>query len=112
WLVGYHAHQPREQVLHVKDTAVQGYNLPNLGLVTFGEAFHENHHAYPSSAKLGIFKGQIYLGWWLICFLKFARLASEVNTPAILEPRKGLVRISEAIETEPGWFKALSPPSA
>jgi len=55
WLVGYHAHQPKEQILHVQNTAVQGYNLPKLGLITFGEAFHENHHAYPSSEPNSVF---------------------------------------------------------
>lgn len=91
WLVGYYAHQPKEQVLHVENTAVQGYNLPNLGIITFGEAYHENHHAFPSSANLGIMKGQVDLGWWLIQSLSFFGLAEKINSPENLEPRKGLV---------------------
>jgi len=37
--------------------AVQGYNLPRFGLVTFGESFHGNHHAFPESARLGLERG-------------------------------------------------------
>lgn len=112
WLVGYYAHQPREQVLHVENTCVQGYNLPRLGLITFGEAFHENHHAYPSSAKLGLFKGQVDLGWWLIKFLASIGLAKDVKTPEKLSPRKGLVHTKSVLPDTPDWLSQLDQPSA
>jgi fatty-acid desaturase len=91
WLIGYYAHQPRPQTLHVKDTCVQGYNLPKFGLVTFGEAFHENHHAFPGSAQLGFMPGQIDLGWRFVQLLEFLGLASQIQTPDNMEFRKGLV---------------------
>jgi len=108
WLVGYYAHQPKEQLLHVENTCVQGYNLPKLGLITFGEAFHENHHAYPSSAKLGFFKGETDLGWWLIQTLRWFRLVSDVNTPKTLNPRKGLIKTRETVSEAPNWLRRLS----
>lgn len=97
WLVGYFAHQPREQVLHVQNACVQGYNLPKLGLITFGEAFHENHHAFPTSAKLGIFPGQTDPGWWLILGLKTAGLVSDVQMPNADTKRAGVVVLNDAI---------------
>ena len=33
---------------------MQGYNVPYCGLVTMGEAWHNNHHAFPGSARLGV----------------------------------------------------------
>lgn len=107
WLVGYYAHQPKEQVLHVENTAVQGYNLPKLGIITFGEAYHENHHAFPDSAKLGIMKGQVDLGWWLIKTLSVLRLAKQINSPENLDPRKGLVVKETDIKENAVWFEVL-----
>ncbi len=107
WLVGYYAHQPREQVLHVNNTAVQGYNLPKLGIITFGEAYHENHHAFPGSAKLGIMQGQVDLGWWLIKVLELMGLAEKINSPENLEIRQGLVANSKKCSNPLLWFSSL-----
>jgi fatty-acid desaturase len=91
WLVVHFAHQPRNQTFHVEGCGVQGYNLPKFGFVTFGEAFHENHHAFPGSAKLGIMAGQVDPGWWLVRMLQMLGLARDVNTPDTMEFREGLV---------------------
>lgn len=94
WLIGYYAHQPKAQVLHIEGGCVQGYNLPKFGFVTFGEAFHENHHAFPGSAKLGIMPGQVDPGWWLVRTLQMFGLARDVNTPDTMEFREGLVLVN------------------
>ncbi|WP_428672254.1 acyl-CoA desaturase, partial [Roseibium sp.] len=110
WLVGYYAHQPKDQLLYVKGACVQGYNLPRLGLVTFGEAFHENHHAFPKSARLGFLPGQVDPGWWLVKGLERLGLAWEVNTPETLEARTGLtVKRCEDKESMsfPNWLDRL-----
>jgi fatty-acid desaturase len=91
WLVGYFAHQPKAQVLRIEGGCVQGYNLPKLGIVTFGEAFHENHHAFPGSARLGIMPGQVDPGWFLVRALEALGLAREINTPDNMKFREGLV---------------------
>ena len=49
-----------------------------------GESWHNNHHAFPSSAKLGLFPGQIDLGWWLIKTFEALGLAWQIKTPADL----------------------------
>jgi len=41
-------------------------NLGWLALITAGEGWHNNHHARPTSARLGWTKSQIDLGWWTI----------------------------------------------
>lgn len=46
--------------------AVQGYNVRWFALLTMGESWHNNHHAFPMSAKLGLQQGQWDPGWWVI----------------------------------------------
>ncbi len=96
WLVGHFAHRDGHQGWSVDDVAVQGYNLPHFGLVTFGESFHGNHHAFPESARLGIEPGQFDLGWLFIRLLARLGLASEIKLPHTIMPRAGLRRINLA----------------
>lgn len=98
WLVGHYAHRQGHQGWAVDQVAVQGYNLPVAGLVTFGEAFHGNHHAFPESARLGLERGQIDLGWVFIRTLTQIGLASEIKLPENTTHREGLRRLPEAGE--------------
>lgn len=92
WLVGHFAHKRGHQGWAVDGVAVQGYNVPYAGLVTFGEAYHGNHHAFPGSANLGIERGQIDLGWWFIQSLAVLGLARHIETPQTVGDRLGLRR--------------------
>lgn len=95
WLIGHFAHRKGQQDWIVRKTAVQGFNVPYAGLVTFGEAWHNNHHAFPDSAKLGLEAGQSDLGWWLIRGFERIGLAWDLKTPDMLTWRAGLARTSE-----------------
>lgn len=44
----------------------QSRNLPGLWLVSLGEAWHGNHHAFPRSARLGFGWRQPDLGFWVL----------------------------------------------
>jgi len=68
WLIGYFAHRTGHRDWHVEGAGVQGYNIKFAGLITFGECWHNNHHAFPGSAKLGLKRGQLDPGWWVLCF--------------------------------------------
>src|SRR5579875_3450843 len=37
-----------------------------LALLTWGEGFHSNHHAAPTSARLSFRRGQLDPGWWVV----------------------------------------------
>lgn len=50
-------------------------NIINLGLIIGGEELHNNHHAYPSSAKFSSKWWEFDLGWLYIQILSFLRLA-------------------------------------
>jgi stearoyl-CoA desaturase (Delta-9 desaturase) len=47
-----------------------GTNLLWLALITAGEGWHNNHHAAPTSARIGFGRGQIDVGWWAIRVLR------------------------------------------
>lgn len=84
WFIGFLAHNYGSCDRHLHGRAVQGRNLKYLGLLTFGEAWHNNHHAFPESARMGFSGSQADPGWWLIRFLMWIGLATEVKTPTNL----------------------------
>lgn len=50
-------------------------NIVNFGLIIGGEELHNNHHAYPSSAKFSSKWWEFDLGWLYIQILSILRLA-------------------------------------
>jgi stearoyl-CoA desaturase (delta-9 desaturase) len=50
-----------------------------LAILAFGEGWHNNHHAFPSSARHGIDRGQIDLSWLIIALLEKVGLAFQVH---------------------------------
>jgi len=92
WLIGFFAHNHGIQRWRIRGHAVQGYNLPYLGLLTMGESWHNNHHAYPDSARLGHGK-QADPGWWFVRVLLGVGLASEVSLAENLPPRPERVEL-------------------
>jgi stearoyl-CoA desaturase (delta-9 desaturase) len=101
WLVGHFAHRRGGQTWIVEGATAQGYNVTVAGLVSMGESWHNNHHAFPGSAKLGLHPGEIDLGWWLIqCFARLG-LAWNIKTPDALPHRPALRRI--------GWMGSGCP---
>ncbi|KQN35495.1 fatty acid desaturase [Sphingomonas sp. Leaf407] len=93
WLVGHITHRHGPQDWAVDGVAVQGHDLPAAALITFGEAWHGNHHAFPESARLGIEPGQHDPGWWLLLALRRVGLVRDLNEPAHLPPRTGVRRV-------------------
>ncbi|MFD1702645.1 acyl-CoA desaturase [Methylopila henanensis] len=94
WLVGHITHKRGPQGWAVDGVAVQGHDLPKAALITFGEAWHGNHHAWPESARLGVEPGQADPGWWALVTLRQLGLVWNLKEPAHLEPREGLRRVA------------------
>jgi fatty-acid desaturase len=94
WAVGHYAHRQGHQGWRIDGLPVQGYNLPGLGLLTFGENWHGNHHAFPHSAKLGVEQGQFDPGFWFISALQWLGLAQAIRLPESESPREGLTRVA------------------
>jgi stearoyl-CoA desaturase (delta-9 desaturase) len=47
-----------------------------LALLTAGEGWHNNHHAAPTSARLGHTRSQPDIGWWVIRVLVWRNWAT------------------------------------
>jgi stearoyl-CoA desaturase (Delta-9 desaturase) len=60
-------------------TGDQSRNNIVFGILGFGEGWHNNHHAFPTSARFGLRWWQIDLGYWFICVLSIWGLASRVR---------------------------------
>lgn len=94
WLVGYLAHNVGPRTWYLEGHAVQGYNVPGFGLLSMGEAWHNNHHAFPESARFGLERGQNDPGWWFLCGLKWLGLVWDLNQPKDLPHRPELQLLS------------------
>jgi len=62
------------------ETGDESRNLAWLAPLSFGEAWHNNHHAFPTSAAHGLRRRQLDLSWLLIGALSKFGLATEVVT--------------------------------
>ena len=63
-------------------TSENSRNVAVLAIPTFGESWHNNHHAFPSSARFGLRWWQIDIGYLLICLLRVFGLACKVRVAA------------------------------
>ena len=61
------------------ETRDESRNLWWVALVSYGEGWHNNHHAHPSVAPAGHRWWEIDMTWWAIRTLRFCGLASEVR---------------------------------
>ncbi|MDP6447935.1 MAG: acyl-CoA desaturase [Pirellulaceae bacterium] len=98
WMVGYFAHNRGELKWTIDGASVQGRNIPWLALLTMGESWHNNHHAFPDSARLGVEDGQLDPGWWLLATLKRLRMVEQITLPADLTNRGELTERGPSAE--------------
>jgi stearoyl-CoA desaturase (delta-9 desaturase) len=66
---------------HTFDTGDNSANNWLLALPAFGEGWHNNHHAFPWSARFGLRWWQFDFGWWVIRCFGLVGLASKVKYP-------------------------------
>jgi fatty-acid desaturase len=58
-----------------------------VALMSFGEGWHNNHHAHPTSARHGLAWYEIDISWWEIRLLQAIGLAKSVHCASL--PRSG-----------------------
>lgn len=95
WFISYFAHTRGSQDWSVDGAVIQAYNVPSMAIPTMGESWHSNHHAFPSSARHGLYPGQIDLGYRFIQLLERLGLATDVKLPANLPPRPGITPLTK-----------------
>jgi fatty-acid desaturase len=86
WLVNSATHMWGRRRFATRDDSTNNWWV---ALLTFGEGWHNNHHAFPTAARHGLAWYEIDLNWWGIRTLQFLRLAKSVK----------LVRLSEVTAT-------------
>lgn len=88
WFVGHLAHRRGPQSWLVRDAGVQAHDVPWAAIPTMGEAWHNNHHAFPGSALIGVHPGQSDWGYAFILLLARLGLAWNIRTPSGMVARR------------------------
>ena len=78
WLVNSATHR-WGTVLH--DSGDGSRNNPWVAALTFGEGWHNNHHAFPTSARHGLEWWQFDSSWLVIRGLQAVGLVRNVRVP-------------------------------
>ncbi len=60
-------------------------NVSPWGIIIGGEELHNNHHTYPTSAKLSVKKYEFDIGWGYIRAMEILGLAKVRKTPPLLK---------------------------
>ena len=53
-----------------------------MSIVSFGEGWHNSHHAFPYSARHGLEWWEIDMTWYLICALEALGIVWDVQVPS------------------------------
>jgi stearoyl-CoA desaturase (delta-9 desaturase) len=76
WLVNSATHVWGSRRFVTRDTSTNNFVV---ALLTFGEGWHNNHHAHPTSARHGLRWYEVDLNWYGIWILKKLNLAKQIQ---------------------------------
>ena len=86
WLVNSATHLWGSRRFATRDTSTNNWVV---ALLTFGEGWHNNHHAYPTSARHGLKWYEVDVNWYGIQALKLLGLAKQIQHASLAKlPRK------------------------
>jgi stearoyl-CoA desaturase (delta-9 desaturase) len=88
WLVNSATHFWGSRRFETRDDSTNSWWV---ALLTFGEGWHNNHHAYPTAAKHGLAWYEIDVNWWSIRTLQLLGLAKSIK----------LINLKEKAEAKP-----------
>ena len=101
WFVGHLAHRRGPQSWLVSGAGVQAHDVPWAAIPTMGEAWHNNHHAFPGSARIGLYPGQSDWGYVFIQVLERLGLAWNIVLPENLPHRPTLKAVARPLRERP-----------
>jgi fatty-acid desaturase len=78
WFVNSASHWSGYRTFKTDDRSTNSWWV---ALMSFGEGWHNNHHAFPFSARHGLAWFEVDLTWWHVKFLQMLRLADHVRVP-------------------------------
>ena len=82
WLVNSATHLWGSRRFNTSDDSKNSWWV---ALLTFGEGWHNNHHAHPTSARHGLVWYELDLTWLEIRFLELIGIAKDVRLPTQLQ---------------------------
>jgi fatty-acid desaturase len=94
WLVNSAAHFTGYRTYRTGDRSMNSWWV---ALLSWGEGWHNNHHAFPFSARHGMKWFEFDLTWWNIKLLRALRLVDKVRVPTI-EMRERLARAQKEVQ--------------
>ena len=83
WLVNSATHMWGRRRFATRDDSTNNWWV---ALLTFGEGWHNNHHAFPTAARHGLAWYEIDLNWWGIRTMQFLHLAKGIKLVGATEP--------------------------
>ena len=95
WIVTYLCHNPGPGRWHVRHAGVQAANLNGCGLITMGECWHNNHHAFPESARMGLEPSQFDPGYSVLVMLRSAGLVWNLGLPRDVSAQDDLLEVAD-----------------
>src|SRR5215467_14035064 len=95
WLVNSATHMWGRQRFITTDTSKNSFWV---AMLTFGEGWHNNHHAHPQSARHGLAWYEFDINWYGIWVLRTLGLAWDVKAPKLEELVKKTPRAAIRVE--------------
>ena len=83
WLVNSATHMWGSRRFSTRDDSRNNWWVACL---TFGEGWHNNHHAHPTSARHGLAWYEIDMNWWGISTLRWLGLAKSIRQVRLKDP--------------------------
>jgi len=80
WSINSICHTFGEEIFEVRD---KSRNVAWLAILSFGESWHNLHHAEPTCARHGVLKGQVDISARLIWMLEKLKLVHDVRWPNV-----------------------------
>ncbi len=88
WMVNSITHMWGSRRFSTRDLSTNNFFV---AILTFGEGWHNNHHAHPTSARHGLTWYEVDLNWYGIWALKKLGLAWQIQKVNLTEIKAGLV---------------------
>ena len=108
WPVNSATHSWGTRRFHTRDLSTNSWWV---ALFTWGEGWHNNHHAHPTSARHGLAWYEIDLNWYGIWALKKLGLAKDVRCAMVPVFEQGADSLGSALRTATNQVSLVAPPA-
>jgi len=96
WLINSAGHSSGYQTFRSHDRSM---NCWWLTLLAWGEGWHNNHHAFPSSARVGLAWFEFDITWLTIALLRAVGIATGVKVPS--DALQDRLRLKKVVQGSP-----------